>query len=529
MRRLAARASISRARQLARLSRGLRGYLQSPIDRATALDALRERMRRRDHNFLLVARKLVYQRENSPYRAMLLAAGWGQGELEASVRERGVERTLERLRDSGVYVSFEELKGRQPITRGSLTLDVAASDFDNPFLLGRGIGGTTTGSTSRPRRVAFDWAGLAEESASNLVLRDIHGIASAPLALWLPVPPGIAGIHSVLVNAKIGQPPQRWFTPVRPGLPGTSLPYRYAAGYLAWAARRAGVALPRPEPLGLDEAAAVARWLELARERGDAGVVRTSASTAVRVAEAALEQGIDVAGGAILAGGEPLTDARRTAIESAGMRAVPRYASAELGLMAGLCGEPQSGDDMHVYLDRLAIVPQRRRLSQDGGAVDSLLFTSLSPNCGKVFLNAELGDHATLERRSCGCEFGELGMDLHVSRVRSHDKLTGEGMGLLAAQLDDAVASCVARAGGGPNDYQFWERSDDRGFTKLVVAVSPEVPIEEENLIDSVLAELRARTPGETLTAEIWRQAGTLEVVRARPSSAYKMPPILRR
>jgi hypothetical protein len=486
-------------------------------------------MQRRNDNFVLMVKRLIYGRPDGPYRALLLHAGWDEGELTSSVREHGLEVTLARLRDSGVYLTYEELKGRRTIARGSLRLDVVDQDFDNPLLLGRGVGGATSGSTSRPRRVIFDWGGLAEESASNLVLREIHGLASAPLALWLPVPPGIAGVHSVLVNAKIGRPPERWFSPVGPGLPGASFVHRHTARYLTWAARRAGICLPRPESLGLDDAQVVARWLEAALGRGGTGVLRTSASTAVRVAEAATEHGIAVAGSAFLVGGEPLTEARARAIEAAGARAVPRYASAELGLMAGLCGEPNARDDMHLYLDRLAVVALQRPMGQTGETVDSFLFTSLSVNCGKVFLNAELGDHGQIERRDCDCTFGRLGMDLHVSRVRSHEKLTGEGMALLADQLDAAVARCVARAGGGPNDYQFWERSDDRGFTKLVLAVAPEVQIGDGTLVESILQELKTGTPAETLTSEMWREAGTFQVVRSRPESRYKMPPLLRR
>ena len=500
------------------------------MDHRQAVEALQTRMRERDDSFLVMMRRLVYERPTSPYRALLLHAGWNEPALESSVRTHGVEGTLERLLDSGVYVTFEELKGRRPIVRGTFTLDVADADFDNPFMLGKGIGGTTSGSTARPRRVAFDWAGLTEEAASNVVLREMHGFASAPLALWLPLPPGIAGVHSLLVNAKMAQPPERWFSPVQPGMPGSSLIHRYAARYLVWAGRRAGMRLPYPEPLPLADAHIAAQWLFDARERhGSTSALRTSASTGVRVAEAAIARGIDVAGCAILVGGEPLTEARSRAIEAAGLRAVPRYASAELGLMAGLCGEAQSCDDMHVYLDRLAVIGMPRPLGPDGATVDSLMFTSLSLNCSKVFLNADLGDHASLERRSCGCTFGKVGMDLHASRVRSHDKLTGEGMGLLASQLDDAVSTVVGRAGGGPNDYQFWERTDERGFTKLVLAVSPDVAIDEATLVSSVLDELRSGTAAEALTSEIWRQAGTLELVRARPASNYKMPPIIRR
>lgn len=172
---------------------------------------------------------------------------------------------------------------------------------------------------------------------------------------------------------------------------------------------------------------------------------------------------------------------------------------------------------MHLYDDRLAGTVLKREMGPGLPAVDSLLLTSLSVGRGQVLLNAEIGDHARFERRSCGCAFGALGLDLHLSTVRSHDKLTGGGMALLGGEFDDAIAACIERAGGGPNDYQFWERADNGGVTRLVLAVTPELEIDEGEFVESVLEELRRRAPAGTLVAEIWRSGETLELTRARP------------
>lgn len=105
-----------------------------------------------------------------------------------------------------------------------------------------------------------------------------------------------------------------------------------------------------------------------------------------------------------------------------------------------------------------------------------------------------------------------------------HDKLTGGGMALLGGEFDDAVAACIERVGGGPSGYQFWERSDDAGATRLVLAVTPELEIDEQQFAASVLEELRRRAPAGTLVAEIWRSGDTLELTRVRPepSAALK-------
>ena len=69
-------------------------------------------------------------------------------------------------------------------------------------------------------------------------------------------------------------------------------------------------------------------------------------------------------------------------------------------------------------------------------------------------------------------------------------------MALINGELDEAVALCVERAGGGPNDYQFGEVRDGSGATRLQLAVAPEVEIHESEFVESVLRELaHARHP----------------------------------
>lgn len=520
---------LGRLRQTARLGLTARGFLGTPIDLEQARSKVRQRVARRDDNFLAAVRTLVYGVAESPYRSLLDWAGCERGDLEAHVRTHGVDATLELLRDGGVYVTTDEFRGRTPIVRNGFELEASPADFDNPFLLGRGVGAATSGSSAAPRRVLMDWRGLAEDAADNLFLFEAHEMRELPLALWLSAPPGVAGIHALLVNAKRAHPPERWFTPVVPGLPGTSGVARIASAGLPLVARSVGMRFPRPEPVPVEEAGVIARWLaEQIALRGSA-VVRTSASGAVRVAEAAARSGVGVEGGKALVGGEPLTPARRRALEAAGLTPVSFYGAAEIGLVGGGCARPANCDDIHIFTDRLGVTVLRQELARPGLSVESLLYTTLTLNAGVVLLNAEIGDHATLERRSCGCLLGELGLDVHVSDVRSHAKLTGEGMALLGGELEDAVSACVERAGGGPNDFQFWERSDDAG-TRLVLAVDPDVPIDERAFVESVLEELERRALAGRLVAEAWRAAGTFELVRQRPqpNATLKLLPVAR-
>ena len=52
--------------------------------------------------------------------------------LEAAERlcaTHGIEATLQQLYDAGVYVTFEEYKGRKPMVRGDFVLPVTSADI----------------------------------------------------------------------------------------------------------------------------------------------------------------------------------------------------------------------------------------------------------------------------------------------------------------------------------------------------------------------------------------------------------------
>jgi phenylacetate-coenzyme A ligase PaaK-like adenylate-forming protein len=198
-------------------------------------------------------------------------------------------------------------------------------------------------------------------------------------------------------------------------------------------------------------------------------------------------------------------------MQSAGVEALPRYVSTETGLIAGPCARPAAPDDMHVYLDRLAVIP--------GEADGSLLFTTLLPSTGKILLNTSIGDSGRLERRDCGCPLGRLGLDLHVSSVRSTTRLTGEGMSVLIRELDQIVGDLVSACGGCPDDYQFRETADEKtGLSRLTVVVDPVLDrLDEGAFIATVLQKLHKTTPRGRLAAQLWRQSETLHLVRGRP------------
>ena len=131
-------------------------------------------------------------------------------------------------------------------------------------------------------------------------------------------------------------------------------------------------------------------------------------------------------------------------------------------------------------------------------------------------------------RRRCGCRIGSLGLDLHLSGIRSHEKLTGEGVTFLGDELHTLLEEVLpATLGGEPLDYQLVE--EERGaLTRVILLVSPQVGhIEEERAVETVLSHLAA-SPGGVIMAGEWRRAGTLQVERRipYPTAAGKILPL---
>ncbi|MBE0425201.1 MAG: hypothetical protein IBX72_00955 [Nitrospirae bacterium] len=522
---------ISRIRQLALITWGFHNYLRRPLTLEHAIDDVRHRMDNREKNFLSIAKNIIYGNKYSPYRKLLLWAGCDYGDLEDSVRHEGIEKTLEKLRDEGVYLTLEEFKSKIPVCRNGLTFETTEPDFDNPFLMGKSIQASTSGSRSKGTRVMYDWDFIAEEAASELILYETHGLTALPLALWLPGLPAISGIHNLLMNIKFRRPPEKWFSHLGSGMIRPSLRNRFAMQYISWVCRMFGLSAPPIELAGIGDAVKVAEWMEKAKRSKGKCVVRTYTSSAVRVVQAAIDRGIDIGGNVIFTGGEPLTERRLGFMESAGVNAFPRYVATESGLIGASCANRTPPDEMHVYLDRLAVIQMQRRTNIGEHNINSFLFTSLLSTTGKVLLNTEIGDFGRLEVKPCSCLFGELGMNVHISEVRSYDKLTGEGMTLLGSDLDDIIAGLIEDAGGCPDDYQFWEKQDDKGLCNLIIAVSPEVRnLNENNFKNVLLDKLRGRSSGAGITSELWKQADTLQVVRAYPemSKGFKKLPIIK-
>src|SRR5438105_3608700 len=210
--------SFGQFKAYSRFARDLPRFLRSTFTRDETVAWVKARLAEREESFLSTVSKCIFANPRSPYLSLLKWAGCEFGDIEQLVRSRGVEATLEELRKAGVYVAFEEFKGRKTLVRGSNTLNVDPDDFDNPYLVGY-YTGSTSGSTGAGTRVSVDLEQLADMARLGLLTLDAYGVFGGPVLVWREILPSPFGLAIVLLTAKIGTVTERWFTPVpRSGL-----------------------------------------------------------------------------------------------------------------------------------------------------------------------------------------------------------------------------------------------------------------------------------------------------------------------
>ena len=114
-----------------RYARGLVRYLATPIDPDSIDEPIRRSIADRGPAFLRLLDHAVFRQPTSPYLPLLRHAGVELGDVVPLVERDGVEGALERLYNAGVRLSLAEFKGRHPIRRPGLEIEVSPTSFDN--------------------------------------------------------------------------------------------------------------------------------------------------------------------------------------------------------------------------------------------------------------------------------------------------------------------------------------------------------------------------------------------------------------
>jgi len=515
----ASRDVVEHGAAAARLASDLPPFLRTPLTLAAARAQVRQRLQTREERFLLLAQHAIYAQQRSPYRQLLAHAGCELGDLRRLVSQDGLEGALNRLTAAGVYVTFDEFKGRRAAVRGSARFTFTDRDFDNPLPRTHLIS-YTSGSGGQPSRVIRGLGNLEEGSAIFTTVLDAHGIRAPRNAFWIG-----GSVVWPLLHLKLGHTVDIWFHPTR--LPRL---VRAAHQYVSFVAARGGRRLPLPVYCGLQEPEPVARWLA-AHARADAPiVVNTRGSSAVRVAVAARSLGLALTGVTFHCRSELFSRARQRLIAESGAGAIPDYASVELAYIAYGCPNATAPDDLHLSSDRYAVTERPRPLFEGGPTVDALMMTTLSPYTPKLAFNTELGDSARVEMRDCGCALGSLGLRTHLSEIRSFEKLSSEGTSFSRTNVLHILEEVLpARFGGTALDYQLVEEEGENGATVLVLRVAPSVgPLDTATVRNALLEELGRGSMVEQLQADLIRRAASVSVQRLVPlaTGAGKVLPL---
>jgi hypothetical protein len=484
-------------------------FVRTPISPEQANQQVRHQFLTRGARFLSLVERAVYSYPASPYLALLRHVGCELGDFQLLVRSEGVEGALRILADRGVYLTFEELKGRTPTVRGSRQFTFPAANFDNPLVRPHVVI-YSGGSGGRPTRTRYSLEYFEERAVSIAAVLDAHGVRRPRQAFWWPVP-----VAWILAAAKLDHPATGWFYPVHPLPPVV----RWAARYLALVGWLAGCPVPSPRRGDGDPPSYLLGWLAEQLTSDRPLVLWGVPSAGVRLASAASAAGLDLRGLTFMVGGEPMTERRRQQMEAAGAQVIAVYSSVELGGLSYSCATPSASDDVHLMTDRFALVQRPRAASVGGPIVDALLFTTLSPGAGKIAINTETGDYAYAEERACGCPLGALGLSTHLSGIRSFEKVTGEGTSFVRSNLERVLEDVLpARFGGTSVDYQLAEEETVDGMTRLVLRVRPSVGSLDEALLRTTLLDAMGRGGlVDRYHAGLLRQAGSITIRREAP------------
>jgi len=288
---------------------------------------------------------------------------------------------------------------------------------------------------------------------------------------------------------------------------------RLALSVARGVARAHRAPIPAPHYAPLSDPSAVLDTLAGLAAAGRRPVLDATAGAAARLCGLAAARGVSLQGVTIRTGGEPLSDGKVTVMRATGAVPACHYQASEIGRIGVACSDPVATDDVHIASGRVLVI---ERPVEEGPA--RLLLTCLSPTSQRLLLNADIGDTAVLERRSCGCPLGALGLDLHAHTIRAVAKITSGGVSILHAELLELVERTLpTRFGGSPSDYQLVE-TEEQGIPRVDVYVSPRVgPVAEREVVETVLAAVAEGPTWRAMVAGWWEDGETVRIVRHEP------------
>jgi hypothetical protein len=499
--------------------RNVPAVLRRPITQAEARATLRRRFERREVDFLARVDEAIYQNPTSPYRQLLGLVSCEYGDLEKLVLQEGIEGALAALFRQGVYLTLDEFKGRRSVVRGTATIAVDPGLLANPQSRVH-LQAQTSGRLGARARIGIDLLALRDEAVDTALAHAAYGDDGWQNAIWGV--PGGWSIIRILDLAAFGAVPVHWFSQVEPNRADLHPRYRLSARALRWGGWLAGMRLPPPRHVPLDDPLPIARWMETVLRAGQTPNLAAYATSAVRLCQAASAAGIDLRGARFTISGEPITAARIAAIRRVGGEPFPRCGTTETGAVGLGCLAPEASDDLHALTDLHAFIQPGTTGTTAALPPRALLISSLRQRARVILLNVSLGDQATLVQRACGCPLGQLGWKTHIHTLRSYEKLTAGGMAFSDAEIIRVLEDVLPpRFGGGATDYQLREEEGPDGSPRLRLFVHPALgPLDPDAVGRAFLDAIGPGTGVERVMGVTWRESGLLSVERVAPGAS---------
>ncbi len=468
----------------------------------------------REARFLDTIGKVVFSNPAHPYYEMFRLAGCTWHDLANSIWRDGLEPTLERLYQSGVWLDHDEFKGVKPIVRAGRHIPSSPYSFRNPLIRGL-IEASSGGSRSRGTQIPRGVEDLVTREDQENLRRQEFSLTERILVEVRPILPSTTGLNPSMRSARLGQPVEKWFVPG--GSWRSSAHYRVATYALVLWAKALGASVPIPSQLPWNDFSPVADWIARRRKEGRACAIGSNASGGVRIARAALDLGLDIRGTLFLMHGEALSEAKAAVIREAGCESSSHYGTSEIGTIGGGCRDMTNRSCTHVFRDAVAVIGVPRVAPFSGVEVNALLFSTLYPAAPHVFINADMQDCGVIEKADCDCTYSRMGFTDQIRDIYSYGKLTGFGITLLGGDMVRLLEDVLPRRlGGGPGDCQLTEREAEVG-TRLTLRISPRLKVESvEHAKECFLSEL-ARIYGGSLAVRTWAHAEAIEVILEEP------------
>ena len=505
-----------------RFATGLKAFLRQTISPEQARALVRKWVNQREERLIQKMESAVFGFARSPYLKLFRAAGCELEDVRKLVQSRGVEGTLRHLFEAGIYVRWEELKGRQPARRGGETFEFTERDFDNPLNKGH-YRASSSGSSGTPGRVGIDLEDHAESAPDWSVWFAAWGWMDRPLVLWTPTHAGMANRY--LKCAKLGAPYTKWFATARM----SSLEDRFRS-FMVHGLARLVAGYSRPELVPVDAPERVGAHLIGLLTEGHKPLVNTAPSLAARLSLAVQQSGRSLEGVTFLLGAEPVTEARRKTIEACGAVAVPTYGTSEGGWIGAQFPGARLPDEVHIFRDAYAIIGPKESDSRICAGAPILL-TNLRWASPKVLLNAEIGDSAVIAVGAADAAASELGYDIRMHTIRSFRKITAWGVTFGVSDLYSVVEDALPRELGGTlQDYQLVEEQDSDGLSYLLLLVSPRVKaVSDQRIRELFLREIEKIRPMYGFMTTVLSQAGAIRIERREPitTGGDKVLPVL--